>query len=261
MNRMPALIFLLTLSATGTAVAAVQSQAITYQDGDESLTGYLYWDDAVEGQRPGVLVIHEWWGLNDYAKKRAAMLAELGYVAFAADMYGNGRITTAPDQARAWMTAVVSDVDAWRARAVLGLDQLKASPLVAPGQTAAVGYCFGGGTVLQMAYSGADVRGVVSFHGSLPTLMEGDGDNLQASILALHGHADRMIPPEQVTKFLTGLENAGADWQFVSYGGARHGFTNPDAGAYGIPNLAYDAAADRRSWQTMQNLFDELFAR
>ena len=244
----------------GPAAAEVQTKTITYQDGDETLTGHLYWDDALEGQRPAVLVIHEWWGLNAYAKKRARMLAELGYVAFAADMYGGERVTDTPDQAREWMKGITSDVQAWRDRAALGLAQLQDSPLVAPGQTAAVGYCFGGGTVLQMAYDGADVRGVVSFHGSLPALKEGDAESLEASVLVLHGHADTFIPDEQIEKFQAGMEDAGADWQFVRYGGARHGFTNPDVGEYGIPNLEYDAAADRRSWEDMQDLFAELFA-
>jgi dienelactone hydrolase len=159
------------------------------------------------------------------------------------------------------MKGITADVAAWRKRAVLGLEQLKAAPEVDPERTAAIGYCFGGGTVLQMAYAGADVLGVVSFHGSLPSLMEGDEEQVKASILVLHGHADSFIPEEQVDVFLAGLERAEADWQLVRYGGARHGFTNPDAGDYGIPNLVYDPAADRRSWQAMEGLFQELFAQ
>jgi dienelactone hydrolase len=245
--------------ALGPAQAAVQTKAIEYDDHGTKLTGHLYWDDAVTGKRPGVLVIHEWWGLNDYAKKRARMLAELGYVAFAADMYGDGKVTDQREQASQWMQQVTADVDLWRERAGLGLAQLKASALVDGGKVAAVGYCFGGGTVLQMAYGGADVAGVVSFHGSLPAAPEDSKGRIKTKMLALHGQADGMVPPEVVKNFEAKLAAAEANWELVSYGGVRHGFTNPDAGRYGIPNLKYDAQADARSWERMKGFFAEIF--
>jgi dienelactone hydrolase len=250
-------LFLLMLSAT--SQAAVQSKTVEYMDGDTKLTGYLYWDDAIEGPRPGVLVIHEWWGLNDYPKKRAHMLAELGFVAFAADMYGDGRVTNKPDQASAWMQEVTADVEGWRERALLGLEQLNASGLVAADNVAAIGYCFGGATVLQLAYANAPLKGVVSFHGALPAAPEEAKGKIGPKILVLHGQADSFVAPEVVTNFRNKLEEAGADWEMNTYGGARHGFTNPDAGAFGIPNLVYNKSADERSWARMQEFFAELF--
>ncbi len=257
------LALLLTVSASVmsiTATAEIQTKAVDYMDEDVPLTGHLYWDDSIEGKRPGVLLIHEWWGLNDYAKQRARMLAALGYVAFAADMYGNDQVTDQPSQAREWMQYITADVELWRQRAGLGLEQLKASEYVDADKTAAIGYCFGGGTVLQMAYGDADVLGVVSFHGSLPAAPEETWGKIAPEILVLHGQADSFIAPEVVVNFQNKLEEAGANWEMDIYGGARHGFTNPDAGDYGIDNLQYDAQADARSWARMQAFFDELFA-
>lgn len=249
----------LALASLG-AQAAVQSKAVEYKDGDASLTGYLYWDDAIQGPRPGVMVVHEWWGLNDYAKKRAAMLAELGFVAFAVDMYGTGYVTDKSDQARAWMQEITSDVGAWRARALAGLEQLKASGMVAGDNVAAIGYCFGGGTVLHMAYANAPVKGVVAYHSSLPAAPEEAKGQIGPQILVLHGQGDAWVKPEVITNFRDKLQESGAVWEMNTYGGdVRHGFTNPDAGQYGIPNLKYDERADRRSWARTQEFFAEIF--
>ena len=250
---------LLLMVCSAAAQAAVQSKAVEYKDGDTPLTGHLYWDDAIDGARPGVLVIHEWWGLNDYAKKRAHMLAELGFVAFAADMYGDGHVTDKPDQARTWMQEVTADVEGWRERALLGLEQLKASGMVSGDNLAAIGYCFGGATVLQMAYANAPVKGVVTFHGSLPAAPEEAKGKIGPKVLVLHGHADAWVAPEVLANFRAKLEEAGANWEMNSYGGAKHGFTNPDAGKYGIPNLEYNKQADERSWTRMQEFFGEVF--
>jgi dienelactone hydrolase len=251
------LLLMITLSPLQ---AAVQSKTVTYADEDITLTGHLYWDDAITGKRPGVLVIHEWWGLNDYAKKRARMLAELGYVAFAADMYGNKQVTDQPAQAKEWMQEVTADVEGWRHRAMLGLEQLRANPMVDADRIAAIGYCFGGATVLQMSYANAPLAGVVSFHGAMPAAPAESYGKIGPSILILHGMADQFIAPEVVQNFRNKLQEAGADWEMNTYGGdVRHGFTNPDAGQFGIPNLKYDAAADRRSWAKMQGFFDEIF--
>lgn len=251
---------LATLSfLASTAMAAIKSEPVHYEYDGTQLTGYLYYDDTITEKRPGVMVVHEWWGLNDYAKHRAGMLAELGYVAFAADMYGDGKVTDKPEQAKEWMTEITSDVDAWRGTALAGLEQLKKSDRVDTSKLAAVGYCFGGGTIMQMAYSGTtDLKGVVSFHGALPSAP--DGTEIHTKILAFHGNADAMVPPSTVNKFTEQLEKTDTDWQLVTYGsGVRHAFTNPDAGKYGIDNLKYNENADKRSWAGMQAFFKEIF--
>jgi len=250
----------LTLIFSGQAIAEIQTQVINYKDGDNQLQGYFSWDDSIEGKRPGVLVVHEWWGLNDYARKRTRMLAELGYVAFAVDMYGKDQVTKHPEQASAWMSKITENVDNWQQRASLGLEQLKAHNLVDTDKVAAIGYCFGGATVIQLAYSGADIDGVVSFHGSLPAATEAQYPNINAKILAAHGNADPFTPAEQVTAFSNSLEAAGADWQLLSFGGVKHSFTNEGSASYGLDALVYDADADRRSWQAMQNFFAEIFS-
>lgn len=257
---------LVLLPAAPSAWAELTTETIEYQDGDSTLTGYLVYDDSIEGPRPGVLVAHEWWGLNDYIRQRAEMIAELGYVAFALDMYGDDRVTEHAADAQGWMQQITSNIDDWRQRALAGLAILKAQPQVDTARLAAVGWCFGGATVMQLAYAGADTGAdgendlvaVVSFHGSLPPAP--DGVTIKPSVLAAHGAADDFVPPERVQAFQDSLSAAGADWQLVSYGGARHGFTNPLAGDYGIENLAYDANADRRSWALMQALLEEVFA-
>ena len=257
--RVAALLLLLMLALP--ANAAVVEQAIRYQHEDETFTGYLYYDDASDAPRPGILLVHEWWGLNDYAKRRARMLAELGYAAFAVDMYGEGRVTDQTSQASEWMSEVTADVEDWRDRALEGLQRLKASPLVDGDRLAAIGYCFGGGTVLQLAYANAPLRGVVSFHGSLPAAPEEAQGEIGPKILVLHGNADSFVSAAVVDNFRAKLEQAGANWEMVFYGGSRHGYTNPDAGRYRIANLKYDASADRRSWARMQGFFDELFGQ
>lgn len=265
---MKALRFLLvmSLSVAAPAWAEVQSKTVSYQDGEATLTGYLYWDDTIKGKRPGVMVIHEWWGLNDYAKQRASMLAELGYVAFAADMYGDNKVTTHAEDAKGWMMQITANSEAWQRRAALGLDQLKASALVDAESLAAIGYCFGGATVMQMVYAGLDLDAVVSFHGSLPPASAEQVATLQAAkttphVLIAHGDADGFVPVERIAAFKTALTDAGLDWEMDVYGGAKHGFTNPDADSFGMGGLAYSPVADARSWQRMQAFLDEHFAR
>jgi dienelactone hydrolase len=257
---MRAILVLLGLLTAFQAGAQVQSREVSYADGDAKLTGYLYWDDAIQGKRPGVMVVHEWWGLNDYAKHRAQMLAQLGYVAFAADMYGDHKVTRHPADAQAWMEQVTKNTDTWQRRALAGLAVLEADPRVDRGHLAAVGYCFGGGTVMEMAYAGAPLDAVVSFHGPLPPATEAQQKHIHARILALHGDADAFEPPERIAAFKAALRAAGADWEMDIYGGTRHAFTNPDAGSYGMENLAYNPEADRRSWQRMQDFLKEAFS-
>ena len=254
------LTILFSLFALTAAHAEIQTQNVTYQDGDTELEGYLVWDDSINGKRPGVLLVHEWWGLNDYARKRAEMLAELGYVAFALDMYGKGKVTDHPDQAGEWSNEIAKNGAQWIQRAQSGLGILQASELVDSERMAAIGYCFGGSTVMQMAYAGANLDGVVSFHGALPLPPVGQSEPISSRMLIAHGNADAFIKPDHIAKFQNALEQVGADWQMVYYAGARHGFTNPDAGNYGIDNLKYDEKADQRSWEHMQRFFDELFS-
>lgn len=242
-----------------TAMAEIRSAPIAYRDGGDNLTGYLYWDDAVKGKRPGVLVVHEWWGLDDYARSRAKQLAELGYVAFAADMYGGGKVTNHPAQAGEWMKATVSNLDNWRRRAQKGLDKLSALAMTDNSRLAAIGYCFGGATVMQLAYAGADLAAVVSFHGSLPLPNGNEAAKVKGRVLVEHGNADAFVPPERVEAFRAAMNSAGVNFVFHGHDGARHGFTNPDAGSFGMDNLKYDAAADAASWRSMLQTFDAAF--
>ncbi len=241
------------------AFAAVKSMPVSYKDGETALTGQLFWDDSIEGKRPGVLVVHEWWGLNDYARKRASMLAEMGYVAFALDMYGDNKVTTHPAKAEEWSKAATADVEAWRQRARLGLERLRASELTDSDRIAAIGYCFGGSTVMQLAYAGEEIKGVVSFHGALPLPQGDEARKIKGRVLIEHGNSDAFIPLERVDAFRAALNEAGVAYTFNGHNGARHAFTNPDAGSFGIENLKYDKAADEASWKSMQALFGEIF--
>ena len=249
------------LVAASTTAAAIQAKAVLYEDGPVRLQGHLAYDDAVSGRRPGVLLIHEWWGLNDYAKQRAEQLAALGYVAFAVDMYGQGKVTHHPKEAGQWARQVQAQSVQWRRRALAGLKVLKSDERVDPKRLAAIGYCFGGASVLQLAYSGADLAGVVSFHGSLPVPSDEEAARIKARILICHGAADAFIAQTRISKLHESLERAKVDWQMVYYGQALHSFTNPTAGGYGLEGIGYREDADRRSWQHMKIFFDEIFAQ
>ncbi len=200
-----------------TGYAEVKGQKVTYKDGNQECHGYLAWDDSVKGPRPGVLVVHEWWGLDDYARKRADQLAQLGYVAFAADMYGEGKRPEHPKEAGEMAGQVRANTEAWRRRAKAALDTLKAQPQCDPKRLAAIGYCFGGATVLQLAYSGEDLRAVVSFHGALPAATEAEAKKIKAEILVCHGADDSFIPPEAIKAFREVLDKNMARYEFVSY--------------------------------------------
>lgn len=253
--------FILLGLLTGAASAKVVTQPVAYQQGGAALEGYLAYDDAVAGKAPGVLVVHEWWGLNDYARGRAQQLAQLGYVAFAVDMYGKGKSTQHPDQAGAWMKEVNSSMEVWQRRASAGLEILKKQPRVDPHRMAAIGYCFGGATVQVLAYGAADLKGVVSFHGSLMPPSEAQAKQTKAKVLICHGALDPMNQPEALGKYVAAMNASAIDWQLIAFGNTRHAFTNPDAGRHGISALAYNPASDRRSWQYMKIFFDEIFAK
>lgn len=252
------IVFALTFSAS----AAVQEKEVEYRAGDTTLKGYFASDDSVKGKRPGVLVVHEWWGLNDYARKRARMFAELGYIALALDMYGDGKTAEHPEEAGKFAGVVSKNLPLARERFLAALDHLKRHPGVDAERIAAVGYCFGGGIVLAMARSGVDMDGVASFHGTLATDTPARPGAVKARILVLNGADDPMVPPEQVTQFKKEMDRAGADYRIVSYPGARHSFTNPRADEVGkkfnLP-LAYNAGADAKSWQALQDFLKAVF--
>jgi dienelactone hydrolase len=235
------------------------TKAIDYRQGGQALQGWLAYDDSVRGSQPGILVFPEWWGLTDYPKHRAEQLAKLGFVAFAADMYGKGIVTDDPNQAGQLSNKVKGDLDLMRARAAAALDQLKSDPRVDPKRIAAIGYCFGGTVALELARSGADLAGVVSFHGGLDTSRPEDAKNIKGKILVCTGGDDAFVPPQQIAAFEDEMRKGNVDWQVNIYGGAHHAFTNPDADKHHIPNIGYNAKADHRSWAAMQGFFDEIF--
>jgi dienelactone hydrolase len=251
------LIPLMLLTAAPSRAELVRKK-IDYRDGDARLQGYLVYDANLEGKRPGVLVAHEWWGLNDYARRRADQLAEMGYVAFALDMYGRGTTAKTRDEA-ARMSARFKGKPIIRTRARAGLNVLLQQPNVDPRRVAAIGFCFGGTTVLELAYSGADLAGIVSFHGGLVDPKPEDLPRVKAAILALHGADDPFVPPAVVDSFERALRASTIDWQLVIYGGAVHAFTNPAAGNDKSSGAAYNERAARRSWREMQVFFQEIF--
>jgi len=228
------------------------------------MKGYLAYPEDIKEKRPGVLVVHEWWGLNDYARNRARMLAELGYTAFAVDMYGDGKQAMHPDDAGKFASEVMKKFDVAKVRFMAALDFLKQQPTVDPTRIAAIGYCFGGGVVLNMARQGVDLKGVASFHGSLTAVKGAQPGMVRAKILVLNGADDKFITPEQIEAFKQEMKSAWADFQFISYPGAIHSFTNPEATALGkkfnLP-LAYNAEADKQSWLELQKFLDKIFKK
>jgi dienelactone hydrolase len=241
------------------ASAAVKTNEIEYREGETVLQGFLAWDDALKGKRPGVLVVHEWWGHNEHARNQARRLAKAGYVAFALDMYGKGKLAAHPRDAEAFVTEATRDPAVPAARFDAALAQLQKSPRVDPERIAAIGYCFGGAVVLNRARAGAALDAVVSFHGALGTEAPAAPGKVKARVLVLTGADDPMIPSEQVEAFKSEMTAAGAKFEVVSYPGARHSFTNPDADKRGMEALAYSAEADRQSWARMLGLFKEVF--
>jgi len=228
------------------------------------MKGYLAYDENVTGRRPGVLVVHEWWGLNDYARKRARMLAELGYTALAVDMYGDGKVAMHPDDATKFSSALMGNFDVAKERFISAMDFLRQQPTVDPERIAAIGYCFGGGVVLNMARQGLDLKGVASFHGGLTAIRSAQPGSVKAKILVLHGADDKFTTPEQIEAFKQEMKSAGVDFQFISYPAAMHSFTNPDADALGkqfnLP-LAYNASADKKSWEDLKIFLNTIFRR
>ena len=242
-----------------TVRAAIHTETVEYQQGDTTLEGFVAYDDAVKGKRPGVLVVHQWMGLTDYEKHRAEMLAQLGFVAFCADIYGKDVRPKNAAAAGGQAGKYKSNRQLLRARVNAGLDALRQQPLVDTNRIAAIGYCFGGTTVLELARSGADVKGVVSFHGGLDAPNPDDGKNIKCRVLVCHGADDPFSSPQDIAALENEMRKGGVDWQLIKYGGAVHSFTQPMAGNDNSKGAAYNEKADKRSWAAMQEFFAEIF--
>ena len=245
------------LAGVSVSTAEVRTEVVEYRHGSAVLEGYMAYDDSVKGKRPGVLVVHEWMGHNPYVRMRADKLARLGYAAFALDMYGKGVRAKDSKEAASLAGIYKGDRGLMRARAQAGLDVLAKHPMVDPTRMAAIGYCFGGTAVLELARAGASLAAVVSFHGGLDTPSAEDARNIRGKVLVLHGGDDPFVPPAQVASFQEEMRKAGVDWQFVAYGGAVHSFTNPEAGGDNSKGAAYNEKADRRSWESMKAFLSE----
>jgi dienelactone hydrolase len=244
-----------------TKLPRLKEESITYTADTLTMNGYVVYDENLAGARPAVLVVHEWWGLTDYPKMRARQLAEMGYIAMAVDMYGNGKTANDPKEAEAWAMPFYMHPDLAMKNFDAAVARLKTYPQADTGKLAAIGYCFGGGVLLNLARMGENIDGVVSFHGSLlgtPPKKE----LLRSKILVCHGEADQFVPVSEVQTFKHQMDSIGANMTFKSYPGATHAFTNPDATATGkkfnLP-IAYNAAADSASWSDMKSFLNGLF--
>lgn len=257
--------FLFATLALFVSVASSELKHVDVEYTADSVTmkGYLVYDDAVKGRRPGVLVVHEWWGYNDYARHRATMLAELGYTALAIDMYGDGKQATHPDDAAKFSAAVMKDMPVAKDRFLAALKLLKQQETVDTNNIGAIGYCFGGGVVLNMIRMGVDLKGAVTFHASLGAAVQAKKGAVKTKLLVCHGAADAFASKEVVANFKKEMRDDGIDFTFRTYAGAQHGFTNPAADTYGkkfkIP-LSYNAKADHRSWADMKAFFKRVFS-
>jgi len=257
---------LFTLFATcfSSAEAGVVGKNVEYSVQGVVLKGYLAYDNSITGKRPGILVVHEWWGLNSYARKRARMLAGLGYTALAVDMYGEGKQAMHPDDAGKFSSELMKNFEVAKTRFLASEDFLKKQPTVDPKKIGAIGYCFGGGIVLNMARQGADIAGVASFHGNLTAIKPAEPGMVKAKIRVYTGADDKFIPAETVASFKKEMTDAKADFKVIVYPGAIHSFTNPDATKlgkkYNLP-LAYNAKADKESWEDMKTFFKMIFQK
>lgn len=254
---------LLLLSITTIANAGIKTQEIQYTSGGTQLTGYLAYDDAIKGKRPGILVVHEWWGHNQHARQRAVLLAKLGYTAFALDMYGSGKLADHPKKAGEFMNAAFQNWEASQAKFNSAKKLLQAHATVDAERIGAIGFCFGGAVSLRMARGGADLDGVVAFHSALPNQPPLSKDQVTASILVINGSDDGFLTPDAVAEFMKEMKAANADFTYMSLRGVRHSYTNPMADAFSkkfnIAALKYDKQADQRAWQAMTIFFKRVF--
>lgn len=253
---------LIAFFITHPASAALVTEEVTYHEGDTKMKGYLAYDDRNLEPRPGILIVHEWWGHNEYARMRARMLANMGYTALAVDMYGDGKTANHPKDAGKFAAAVGGNMPLAKARFIAALQKLKSHPTVRTDDIAAIGYCFGGGIVLNMARQGIDVDGVVSFHGSLKTDNPAQEGVVKAKVRVFNGEADPFVKAEHISAFKDEMSSAGVEYHFVNYPGVKHSFTNLKADEFGqrfnLP-LAYDKKADEDSWEQMSTFFREIF--
>jgi len=254
-------VFVITGSAQKSGVV---TKEVRYKAEGTPLKGYLAYEGSSDRKRPGVLVVPEWWGLNDYPKMRARMLADLGYVAMAVDMYGNGKVVTNPDSAGQLAGTVMKDPGLLRARFTAALNELRQQPAVDTGRIAVIGYCFGGGVALDAALLGYPLDGVVSFHGTLGGLVQAQKGDVQAKVLVCNGVDDPFNPPQTVEAFKKEMDAAGVDYKLINYPKALHAFTNPAADSTGKANnmpIAYNKAADRKSWKDMEEFLSNVFGK
>lgn len=264
MKNLTIILFLLFISfgCSKKDEKSIVTKEVSYSADGTTLKGFLAYDENKVGVRPGILVVHEWWGQNQYARNRAKMLAELGYVALAVDMYGDGKLAEHPDDAGKFAMEVMQNMPAAKARFEAGLMLLKNQPETDTNKIAAIGYCFGGGVVLRMAVAGIPLAGVVSFHGSLPTDAVANPAQVKAKMLVCNGAADKFTAPEQIDAFKKAMVDAGINFKFVNYPDAVHSFTNPGADSLGkkfnMP-LAYNKQADEQSWKDMKLFLEEIF--
>lgn len=254
---LPSAAFALVLASA--ANAEIKTKTIEYKDGDTVLEGFLAYDDALEGTRPGILVCHDWTGLQDYAERRAKMLAELGYAAFCADIYGKGIRPDDPKECARVAGEYKDDRALLRRRVKAGYEEMKRQPMVDDEQTAVIGYCFGGMVALELARSGADVKGAVTFHGALNTPAPADAKNIKGKVLVLHGADDPFVPADEVAAFKKEMKDAQVDYEFTAYPNAVHSFTKPAAGSDNSKGSAYNEEADKKSWEAMKEFFKKIF--
>jgi dienelactone hydrolase len=253
------LLSLLAIVLVLSASAEVKMEKVTYKQGDITLEGFVVYDTAVKGPGPGVVLVHDWMGVGEYVQMRARQVAGMGYVAFVADIYGKGVRPTNTQEASAQAGIYRGDRPLLRARARAALDQLATNPRVDAKRIAAIGYCFGGGTALELARSGAPLVGVISFHGNLDTPHPEDAKQIKAKVLVLHGADDPFVPPAVVEAFQKEMKDAHVDYEFTAYGGAVHSFTHKGAGDDPSKGAAYNASADARSFERMKSFFTEIF--
>jgi dienelactone hydrolase len=249
------------LLIAASAIAQFKIEPVEYKQGDTVLDGYIAYDAGAKGVRPGVVIVHDWMGVSDYVKMRAEQIVKLGYVAFVADIYGKGVRPKDSQEASQLAGKFRSDRPLLRARAQAAMDELKKRSFVDPNRVGAMGYCFGGGTVLELARSGANLAGVISFHGNLDTPNPDDAKNIKGKVLVLHGADDPYVPAQVVQAFQEEMRKAKADWEFVAYGGAVHAFTQKAAGDDPTKGAAYNASADLRSYARMVTFFQEIFGK
>ncbi len=261
---MKSFLFVLAFAVPLTLSAKVVGKTVEYKAGNVALKGYLAYNTSFKGKRPGIIVVHEWWGLTEYPKMRARMLAKLGYVAFAADMYGDGKTADNPKDAGTYAGESMKDSSLFMSKFAAALDYLKNDEHVDPTKVGAIGYCYGGGVVLNMAAAGVDLNGVVSFHGTLAAVKPPQQGNVKAKLLVCAGGADKFNSEKDIEAFKSEMNKAGVDLRYVSYKGAEHAFTNPDATKLGkrfkIP-IAYNKKADKESWTAMEKFFKQVFKK